>query len=269
MKQFSFQRFAQLLRLDIRLNRYLPAMLGIFLGYFFGFVGIYWKLVNPPDISLEVLEDVLAFSASRYCLVLTVFYVLVASSMMFTNLSTKDSRLKFFMLPASNLEKMASRFVVVLLFGVAWPLVAYFLADLLRVGVLAVLGVSSDFSFSAVGEMCRQGWQVFAAYCSDGCQGNLSSLYSGLDIVFGLLIVCLCQVAGGLIFRRRAFVFTNVLLFFVLFTLSWVASSVDFVTVWLNCHADAFELFATVFLGLLTLFLLSLIPWLFCHKQVQ
>lgn len=40
MKQFSFQRFAQLLRLDIRLNRYLPAMLGIFLGYFFGFVGI-------------------------------------------------------------------------------------------------------------------------------------------------------------------------------------------------------------------------------------
>ncbi|MGM9695006.1 MAG: hypothetical protein ACI3YC_08370 [Alloprevotella sp.] len=269
MSQFCFKRFAQLVRLDIRLNRYLSTMIGLFLGYFFGLIGIYWKNTITSQLPTPALEEVLSYTASRFFLICTVVYLLVGTSMMFRNLSTKQSRLAFFMLPASNAEKMLSRFFIIFLFFMVWPFIAYPLADLLRVAILSIFDLHYAFSFSAIREMISEGWTDYVSGFQAGLDGDRSSLLSALDLTFGVLGLWLCQVAGSLVFSRRAFLYTNLILFLAIFTLAWSVSSSGPLCAWVSDHTDAFEMGVTVFFGVSNVFLLGFIPWKFCHKQVQ
>lgn len=149
-------------------------------------------------------------SALQTCSAIHALLIMICGCWIFNNMSTKEQRLTFKMLPASDPEKFAVRFLYVI---VAWPLMsltAFCAADLLRILVSASAGF----------EWVRCTVPDFIGlWISDSDNHNFTVWRSGLNptaisavLTAGGFWIQSAYMLGGAFFRRRQFVLTSCVL---------------------------------------------------------
>ena len=154
--------------------------------------------------SMNVDADVAALglkSVSAISNMALAFYISIGGCWIFNNMKTKQQRITFKMLPASDLEKFLVRLLYVSVFWALSGFAVFVVMDLVR--MLICLAVYHDFLFSStVGLFGWFGFQpqfAMPLYADSALSVLSLSLY-----VWGHAFYTL----GGAVFRRRPFVFT-------------------------------------------------------------
>lgn len=159
------------------------------------------------------------------------FVILMGGSMMFRNMQTRQQRIAYMMLPASNAEKYVCRVVLVVLGGILMSAVSFVVADLLQqlfmhlifgrshMGSYAVtlLTTLSDIAQRGVSAFDELG-PTFSNYVS---QSGLRDIFAGTSINPGLFVIfyyCLGDLFDlsvfifmGTLFRRHGWLFACVI----------------------------------------------------------
>lgn len=159
------------------------------------------------------------------------FIILVGGSMMFRNMKTKQQRIAYMMLPASNVEKFVSRLVLVVLGGILMAVASFLVSDLLQqlfmryvygqshIGSYAVILVTtlSDIASRGVRAFDELG-PTFSSYVT---QAGLRDIFAGTSVNPGPFIVfyyCLGDLFDlsvfifiGTLFRRHGWLFACVI----------------------------------------------------------
>ena len=207
MTDFSISRFGKIIRWEAATmyKEILSKTAAMFFAFMVPFVIHLLSGYNATD---ESLADSLlvAFITNQ-----TIFIVIAAigGSWIFSNMKTKEQRVMFKTLPASDLEKFVVRALYVTLVWWCMAVVAFCMADLLRMLICLITGVdvvkclipellSSIFSFNAG----NVGGVRFGDVLPD--TAVKASVYGFIFWVYSLYIL------GGTLFRRHQFVMTSV-----------------------------------------------------------
>lgn len=159
---------------------------------------------NVPDIVAE--HNFQSFTS--FALFVFLIICSIGGCWIFSNMKTKEQRITFKMLPATDLEKFVVRALYATVVWWLMAFVAFCLADLFRMLVSLVAGVS--IKGSAV--------PLFFSMISANTDVNINSLNSG-DVAFAAAIYTMANawafwahslyILGGTLFRRRQFVLTT------------------------------------------------------------
>lgn len=159
---------------------------------------------NVPDI---VVENNL-HNFTSFALFVFLIICFIGGCWIFSNMKTKEQRITFKMLPATDLEKFVVRALYATVVWWLMAFVAFCLADLFRMLVSLVAGVS--IKGSAV--------PLFFSMISANTDVNINTLNSG-DVAFAAAIYTMANawafwahslyILGGTLFRRRQFVLTT------------------------------------------------------------
>ena len=151
----------------------------------------------------QSLHDVTALNLGIYIII-----CMIGGCWLFNNMNTKEQRITFKMLPATDLEKFVVRALYATVVWWLMAFVAFCLADLFRMLVSLVAGVS--IKGSAV--------PLFFSMISANTDVNINTLNSG-DVAFAAAIYTMANawafwahslyILGGTLFRRRQFVLTT------------------------------------------------------------
>lgn len=159
---------------------------------------------NVPDIVVENnLHNFTSFALFVFLIICS-----IGGCWIFSNMKTKEQRITFKMLPATDLEKFVVRALYATVVWWFMAFVAFCLADLFRMLVSLVAGVS--ITGSAV--------PLFFSMISANTDVNINTLNSG-DVAFAAAIYTMANawafwahslyILGGTLFRRRQFVLTT------------------------------------------------------------
>lgn len=159
---------------------------------------------NVPDIVAE--HNFQSFTS--FALFVFLIICSIGGCWIFSNMKTKEQRITFKMLPATDLEKFVVRALYATVVWWLMAFVAFCLADLFRMLVSLVAGVS--IKGSAV--------PLFFSMISANTDVNINTLNSG-DVAFAAAIYTMANawafwahslyILGGTLFRRRQFVLTT------------------------------------------------------------
>lgn len=167
MKNFDKERFVQLLKYDVVSNwrNHVSFAIGAFLAHFAAQFGMIYFSVKNMYNSLPERAGNICRDAASISFVVSYIVFSVALSLMFVNLKTKPKRIAYLMLPATNVEKFLSRFLLFTLGAGVVNFVAFVFADLLRMLALSGMWVRVN---SAVPEAfcCIQA--AFTEFCNLG-----------------------------------------------------------------------------------------------------
>lgn len=212
MKNFDMTRFGRLLKLDLHQygKTYLSFTAGCLIAHFIGQFLVF-KIANLSavpvrgnDLEHLVLSSFMAFGITS-CLLL-----LIGSSLLWNNLKTKEQRIAYFMIPATNTEKYLSRLLMCTVGVFVMNLLSFFVADLLRL----LFFITADLNIGL----------GYAAYCSEMAE-NGANFIRGINMfideagyawLFSMVISAISYLAwflfGSAIFRTYAFVKTWLLI---------------------------------------------------------
>lgn len=164
-------------------------------------------------------------SALQMCFVLYFIFTTIGGCWIFSNMKTKEQRITFKMLPASDLEKFLVRFLYV---TVVWSLMgfaAFCLADLLRILISLIAGadwvkcIIPDFPgilFSSTGEHAGSKWNISL---------DMTAL-SAMVIAWGFWVHSF-YLLGGAFFRRRQFMLSSCAMLLLLILFSFTLSKLE------------------------------------------
>ena len=203
---FDIERFFNTLKLDIATNwrRFSFAFFGALACLFCMFVLTLsdYKDYLDPSIHNEALNGMA--TCSYVCLM---FYSILCGGLMFNNMKTKQRRISFLMLPASNLEKFLSRWLMSTVGAFLVFLVALLVADIGRAVIGIIMGLNPHgsvfLSFFGIG---FEGIPKVLSYIGD-------MFVSGRGDYFFYILSCFVVaqavfVLGGALFRRHAVLLT-------------------------------------------------------------
>lgn len=209
---FNFQRFCIVFKRDIVENwgKDLRTYIGMFLGYF-----ITMLILNPDNVIFEGQSDSSGFETVLMVplALVTVLYIFVGLSGMFSNLSHKQSRISFFMLPASNIEKYLVRLLrSSVIFG-AVIVVCFALADLSAYVVHYAMGGSPALLLSRILPNLEEVGELYM----DVTRSSISPyIPEGLLYVNHFTSVCAwgsTYILGAAVFRKQPFILTSLCVF--------------------------------------------------------
>lgn len=140
--------------------------------------------------------------------ILFVIWASVVPSMMFNTLRTKQQRIEYFTLPATNLERYTSRFTVTNLAVLVAMLASILVADIVRLAFKAAIG---SFSTSMITiDIARN---LFSSNIVVGeINGSEDLLLANMLIACVLLaLLCLytCYLTGAALFRKANWILTS------------------------------------------------------------
>lgn len=191
---------------------------------------IFMANASDPETQRAVLLK-MSRSFSFVCHGTYWFIILVGGSMMFRNMQTRQQRIAYMMLPASNAEKYVCRVVLVVLGGIFMSAVSFVVADLLQqlfmhlifgrshIGSYAVtlLTTLSDIASRGVRAFDELG-PTFSSYVT---QAGLRDIFAGTSVNPGPFIIfyyCLGDLFDlsvfifiGTLFRRHGWLFACVI----------------------------------------------------------
>ena len=206
MKNFDMNRFGRTLRWSALMTR--KEALTNLASMTFAFVVIaVVQVMSSRNKSDVVVADTFNSFTS---LALFVFLIIcsIGGCWIFNNMKTKEQRITFKMLPATDLEKFVVRALYATVVWWLMAFVAFCLSDLFRMLVSLVAGVS--IKGSAV--------PLFFSMISANTDVNINTLNSG-DTAFAAAIYTMANawafwahslyILGGTLFRRRQFVLTT------------------------------------------------------------
>lgn len=172
---------------------FLFAVIGAFVQFPFG------TLISTP-LYMSGVASVLA--------VMAVAYMLTCGAFIVANIPDKTSRINTFILPASKLEKFASRYVYLLIAVPLLALVGIITGDLLQMLVYKIaVGDASSLTLSFFNQLSTN-------YLYKGCAETTFVAYALLWLIHSVYLLL------GTFFRRRAWIKSNLLLVVLLIVLS-------------------------------------------------
>lgn len=150
---FDKTRFVKLLKWEMMTERkdYMRFAIGIALTLTFLFcatiIALYFDDVNgyPEDVMLEFKKGI-AMKLSVFAWTVYLFTIFLGASFVFKNVATKQQRIAFFSLPASNLEKFLVRLLHVMIGYPLCFLVALAFADVMQLFLSFILLKGPDYS---------------------------------------------------------------------------------------------------------------------------
>ena len=205
-------------------------------------------------LMMEKLSKGLSFIfISIYWLVM-----MVGGSMVFRNMRTKQQRIAYMMLPASNMEKYVTRVVMVVLGGLLMSVVSFVLADQLQmvfiklifgdthIGsyVMASASMLSDIASKGVGALKSMGIDIETSfpnsslYTSFAAMGMQSGNFLGVWFVLQYLFDMSAFLLMGSLFRRHSWLFACLIYSLVTALIHLIVPSVNIwipVTLMLVC----------------------------------
>lgn len=150
---FDKTRFVKLPKWEMMTGRkdYMRFAIGIALTLTFLFcatiIALYFDDVNryPEDVMLEFKKGI-AMELSVFAWAVYLFAIFLGASFVFKNVATKQQRIAFFSLPASNLEKFLVRLLHVMIGYPLCFLVALAFADVMQLFLSFILLKGPDYS---------------------------------------------------------------------------------------------------------------------------
>lgn len=150
---FDKTRFVKLLKWEMMTGRkdYMRFAIGIALTLTFLFcatiISLYFDDVNgyPEDVMLGFKKGI-AMKLSVFAWTVYLFAIFLGASFVFKNVATKQQRIAFFSLPASNLEKFLVRLLHVMIGYPLCFLVALAFADIMQLFLSFILLKGPDYS---------------------------------------------------------------------------------------------------------------------------
>lgn len=222
MPSFDFRRFTMLLGHELAGNwrRHLREFL-VFYVVFLACIGSVFYAPSRYGIGPDVVKHwtfphETAMFESAVMAVSIAFYVLLVYgvSLTFSHLYTKQQRIAWLMLPATNLEKFLARVLVYSVFWSVALLVALVLADVTRMLVFPLFG----HGYSSLLPELESRWRAYAEDFFD------SGLGYQVQIVFSYVTL----LTGSALFRRYALVKTVFGLFLASLLLLLIADMSQF-----------------------------------------
>ena len=209
MNNFSLLRLKNVLVWDVFSNwkSYLRLFVGIILGFFIIQLLTMYEYIHA-DFTLQIQENPnikelwqgrvmeVAFSLS---MVAFVGYYYLGASMILSTMKDKQNRSNFLLLPATNLEKFAERWLMCVPIIILMCLVGILGADLLRIIITPLIGFNSlPLLFTFICKAFSQ-TEIFSdAY-------NFFSFSLALCVLF---VNHALFLLGGSVFRRHPFIST-------------------------------------------------------------
>ncbi len=143
---FNIKRFGQVILRDLQSNRksYVHLFLGFYIAYAALLGAIFYTPSSrglPPGIE-DVAWLMLMNSVRDGITVVSLGLGALSLSRTFSHLATKQQRISYLMLPATNLEKYLSRLVIHIPLALMAAVVALVMADLTRMAVMPMMGHS-------------------------------------------------------------------------------------------------------------------------------
>lgn len=206
MKNFDMNRFGRTLRWSALMTKKEALTNLASMTFAFAVLAVVQVMSsrNVPDIVAE--HNFQSFTS--FALFVFLIICFIGGCWIFSNMKTKEQRITFKMLPATDLEKFVVRALYATVVWWLMAFVAFCLADLFRMLVSLVAGVS--IKGSAV--------PLFFSMISANTDVNINTLNSG-DVAFAAAIYVMANawafwahslyILGGTLFRRRQFVLTT------------------------------------------------------------
>lgn len=209
MKQFDIHRFGWVLRTDLIQNRkfYLSMLLGGLIAMVCGQLGPVYVLIkmgHAESIDIERHASDLLFTF------LVVYFIFTTYSVAntFRCLSTKEERINYFMLPASNLEKYLSRILIHVVGGMLAGLLLFIVADCIRMGLFLILSLPTDSIIPFVWKQITLTFDYWTGIVPSVRWSVWQRNCMMINFILSMLSLYSCFLLGSAVFRRRAYVFT-------------------------------------------------------------
>ena len=206
MTNFNIQRFGRTLKWSAVMTRkeVLANAAMMFFAMFFPFIVQMLTSYDQPILQAVVNLD----AAMRVCIFIYFVVSMIGGSWLFNNMKTKEQRITFKMLPATDLEKYVARALYATVVWWLMGLAAFCLADVLRMFISLIAGIGvvkstiPDFFAEYFGSSVNSSF--YAEYgCTTFYVALLAMLYAWGFWVHSLYIL------GGAFFRRHQFVLTS------------------------------------------------------------
>lgn len=209
MKSFDLQRFTLLMKHELteHSRSYLRFILGAFAAFFIvNFLLSYEIALLNREMDITDIAGPTLHSISGTSIVITVLLMIVSISSLYSNMNTKQERIRFLMLPATNLEKYLCRWLQLSVIATLLIIGAYCAADLCCWMVRSILGhglgLSMTYFFDDVfhGLFYHRVWDA-----------SVIAQYEFNPFESVLLIAVLSTFhLGGALFRRVPYIFTTI-----------------------------------------------------------
>ncbi len=235
MSNFNISRTARLARWSLVEERgfairttIIITLLMTFLMTFLSIGGEATFMAYDVDARMQVLMmEKLSKGLSFIFISIYWLVMMVGGSMVFRNMRTKQQRIAYMMLPASNMEKYVTRVVMVVLGGLLMSVLSFVLADQLQmvfiklifgemhIGsyVMASASMLSDIASKGVGALKSMGIDIETSfpnsslYTSFAATGMQSGNFLGVWFVLQYLFDMSAFLLMGSLFRRHSWLF--------------------------------------------------------------
>ena len=206
MKNFDITRFGSVLKWNALMTKKEILTNTASMTFAFVVLAVVQVMSSRNKSDMVVADNFNSFTS--FALFVFLIICSIGGCWIFNNMKTKEQRITFKMLPATDLEKFVARALYATIVWWLMAFVAFCLADLFRMLVSLIAGVS--ITGSAV--------PLFFSMISANTDVNINSLNSG-DVAFAAAIYTMANawafwahslyILGGTLFRRRQFVLTT------------------------------------------------------------
>lgn len=205
MSNFNIKRFTQTLKWSAQATKKEIATIAgcMFFLYMVPFIMSVISTQGKPDI----VADASIENATLVCTFFFGVYTMISGCWIMNNMKTKEQRITFKMLPASDLEKFIVRALYITVVWVLIGVVAFCLADLCHMLICLISG--SHGTYSTIPD-------VLNMWFGPADTHSMRMTAWGLDFIAGVMAINAwafwahsLYVLGGAFFRRRQFVLTS------------------------------------------------------------
>ena len=274
MKNFNMTRFGRVLKLDFVEGRkalmwgsLCMVLLYLFFFWFAHEIAFHdnrYYYINDPDERLRLHISTICEAVGAFGAMAMYIFFLITASTLYRAEQKKQQRIAWLMLPATNLEKFASRWIYMAVFSIVGGLLTYFVADLIH---MAYLWMAGDPVMSATDDFFRifPHTRTFPSgeYTGDSPL-RVTSEYTFLIAIHAFFLL------GGVFFKKFHFIATSavvVIAFACIVATANMLSYRDTPVTTESAIALRHIIQISIHVGLTALFT-WLAYWLFCRWQV-
>lgn len=205
MSNFDIKRFVKVAQWTWRMN--FKGVLSFAAGLSIGYLGPYIGWIYPYLKGMPADGEGRLVNSISMCTVIYLIVVIISGTWIFANMQTKAQRTTVKLLPATDLEKFLVNFLAVTLGAAVMAIVAFCIADILRILTCLVVGVDYvTFSLPYFLQM---------VFTNADITGNLTSAGSTYPTAVNFVATGWCfwaqslYILGGTALRRYQFAITS------------------------------------------------------------
>nr|MBP7472195.1 hypothetical protein [Prevotella sp.] len=217
MNTFNLNRFGHLLRYTILYNK--SKLVNTTIGYFIFFSIVYLLstgLLFSPDY-LDRMDTAAGITVGTF-----LGFIIFIPSWILANMRNKQSTIDYLMLPASALEKYLARMLFVTVMLIVCFAIAVICADVFQWLVSLTKYPISQTSF-VIGRI----FEEEEKFINISGMGPIDVRLVAANIYINFILLHSIYTLGGTLFRKRAWVFSSLLMIILVFIFMYVVSGLD------------------------------------------